>query len=616
MARRNSRFVNQKVIIGNKSVQAGDLTDSAKNELIVDSDFVKTVDGLDGSKISDNSISPASITNQGDLIASAGGLTTGGMLVITRDAGNSFINFDSNNQFDGTDSTLAVDSTSTGFDFLVRDPNRAFPFITSSRLTINLNTPLQSFQDLISLFSINAGDEGDEIHSVQILDSATQGSHSFSLKDEGGVLHYLNLLDSIPYGDPRLTYTGGDNEVDIIGGQRLWQGIKGAKLANNVLEFDSNGGGLKIRRIGSRLRFRTRKAVPSTETGGAPSTYPLREGVSSPAYTLVSSRFVYKFVNASQAQGFTSGYVSGGTAAQVPNGMVNIIEKFPFATDANATPVGDLSAARNEVSGQSSTVSGYTAGGYHLGPGYGTRQNIIEKFPFATDANATDVGNLSYFRASGTGNSSTVSGYISGGSAPRNFAAPGYPVNSADFIYVIEKFPFATDTNATPVGNLNTTSPSVARTGPIAGNSSTESGYYSGGNTHHSGIQKFPFATDTNATPVGNLDTDTSGTTGQSSGVSGYVTGGGPPLSAGVIQKFPFATDTNAADVGDLLPTGPAATNSGIGQSGVNFGYHSGGVFASGVQNVIQKFSFASDQNATDVSDLTSGRKQGAGQQV
>ena len=112
------------------------------------------------------------------------------------------------------------------------------------------------------------------------------------------------------------------------------------------------------------------------------------------------------------------------------------------------------------------------------------------------------------------------------------------------------------------------------------------------------------------------MDTDTSGTTGQSSGVSGYVTGGGPPLSAGVIQKFPFATDTNAADVGDLLPTGPAATNSGIGQSGVNFGYHSGGVFASGVQNVIQKFSFASDQNATDVSDLTSGRKQGAGQQV
>ena len=613
MARRNSRFVNQKVIIGNKSVQAGDLTDSAKNELIVDSDFVKTVDGLDGSKISDNSISPASITNQGDLIASAGGLTTGGMLVITRDAGNSFINFDSSNQFDGTDSTLTVDSTSTGFDFFVRDPNRAFPFITSSRLTINLDTPLQSFQDLISLFSINAGDEGDEIHSVQIFDSATQGSHSFSLKDEGGVLHYLNLLDSIPYGDPRLTYTGGDNEVDIIGGQRLWQGIKGAKLANSVSEFDSNGGGLKTRTIGSRLRFRTRKAVPSTETGGAPSTYPLREGVSSPAYTLVSPRFVYKFVNASQAQGFTSGYVSGGSVSPVAPSAVNIIEKFPFATDANATDVGDLRAARTEVSGQSSTVSGYTAGGFQRDPNSNfARQNIIEKFPFATDANATDVGDLAYIRSSGTGNSSTVSGYISGGAGPRTFAFPNGPLNSFDFIYLIEKFPFATDANATPVGNLNTTPPSLAQI-PVAGNSSSESGYFSGGNTYHSNIEKFPFATDTNATPVGNLDTDASRTAGQSSGVSGYVTGGIPPTpGSNVIQKFPFATDTNATDVGDLL----GATRSGIGQSGVNHGYHSGGHIGPDGQNVIQKFAFASDQNATDVGDLTSNRQQGAGQQV
>ena len=33
MARRNSRFVNQKIIIGNKSIQAGDLTDSAKDTI-------------------------------------------------------------------------------------------------------------------------------------------------------------------------------------------------------------------------------------------------------------------------------------------------------------------------------------------------------------------------------------------------------------------------------------------------------------------------------------------------------------------------------------------------------------------------------------------------------
>ena len=68
MARRNSRFVNQKVIVGNKSIQASDLTDSARDELGADSDFVKDVVskldsnfvnsgfGIDGASIQDSSI--------------------------------------------------------------------------------------------------------------------------------------------------------------------------------------------------------------------------------------------------------------------------------------------------------------------------------------------------------------------------------------------------------------------------------------------------------------------------------------------------------------------------------------------------------------------------------
>ena len=44
----------------------------------------------------------------------------------------------------------------------------------------------------------------------------------------------------------------------------------------------------------------------------------------------------------------SNGYVSGGT----PPGKLDIIEKYPFATDANATDVGDLTSAREEVAGQ------------------------------------------------------------------------------------------------------------------------------------------------------------------------------------------------------------------------------------------------------------------------
>ena len=67
----------------------------------------------------------------------------------------------------------------------------------------------------------------------------------------------------------------------------------------------------------------------------------------------------------------------------------NTIDKFPFATDANATDVGDLTAGKYGAAGQSSTQSGYSSGGR-----VPASVDTIEKFPFAADANATDVGNL------------------------------------------------------------------------------------------------------------------------------------------------------------------------------------------------------------------------------
>ena len=102
-------------------------------------------------------------------------------------------------------------------------------------------------------------------------------------------------------------------------------------------------------------------------------------------------------------QGTVAGYTSGGPSA------TNIINKFPFATDANATDVGDLTVIRSGLSGQSSDVSGYSSGG-------GT--NTIDKFPFASNGNATDVGDLiAIVGDSNGGQSSTVSGYTTGGYA-------------------------------------------------------------------------------------------------------------------------------------------------------------------------------------------------------
>ena len=297
-----------------------------------------------------------------------------------------------------------------------------------------------------------------------------------------------------------------------------------------------------------------------------------------------------------------SGYTSGG------GGPTNIIDKFPFATNANATDVGDLSVARTLAAGQSSTVSGYTSGGYSpaLTPLY---SNVIDKFPFASNANATDVGDLSVPRAGVTGQSSSVSGYTSGGYAP----------NASS----IQKFPFATDSGATIVGSLSTTIRYR-----VAGQSSIESGYgyTSGGQdgpTTYSAIDKFPFATDASASLIGNLTVARWGVAGQSSFGAGYTSGGSTPtptapvFSTSIIDKFPFATDASATDVSYLS----IHRMYGAGQSSPASGYTSGGLSVSPTpvtpvpRNTIDKFPFASDASATDVGDLTLTRNRSAGQQ-
>ena len=64
-------------------------------------------------------------------------------------------------------------------------------------------------------------------------------------------------------------------------------------------------------------------------------------------------------------------------------------EMMSAQSDGNATDVGDLTQSVYYAAGQSSTASGYTSGGR-------TPSNVdtIDKFPFASDGNATDVGDL------------------------------------------------------------------------------------------------------------------------------------------------------------------------------------------------------------------------------
>jgi hypothetical protein len=293
-------------------------------------------------------------------------------------------------------------------------------------------------------------------------------------------------------------------------------------------------------------------------------------------------------------QGSVSGYVSGRSPP-----VSNVIDKFPFAADTNATDVGDLTVARFGIFGQSSETYGYASGGTAEPPLYTT----IDKFPFAVDTNASSVGNLTTARSGygSEGQSSFTHGYVAGG-----HIGPGTPGSTN----TIEKFPFANDTNASIIGNL------VIGVHVGGGASSTTHGYLSGGRSGGSPagftntIQKWLFSTDTNATDVGDISTSRDVGAGQSSYTHGYASGGYSPGSLSIIQKYPFSTDSNASTVGDIT----VARRQSAGQSSTVSGYTSGGYQPT--SNVIDKFPFSTNTNATDVGDLTQSGRAGGGHQV
>jgi hypothetical protein len=286
-------------------------------------------------------------------------------------------------------------------------------------------------------------------------------------------------------------------------------------------------------------------------------------------------------------QGTNFGYVTGGASS-------NVIQKFPFASDGNATDVGDLTTNMFRPSGSSSQTHGYAS-----------NDTIINKFSFTTDGNATTIGNLAITgtrAAAGQSSAIDQNGYVTGGGSPSTNKN------------TIQKFPFSADTNATDIGDLTTYLKSQA------GCSSQTHGYSCGGVSSSiqpapsanrtNRIDQFPFASDANATYVGNLSETRSSPMGQSSSTHGYNSGGYSGSFSNRIDKFPFASNGTATDVGDLT----VARELGGGQSSTVSGYGTGGLPTPG-QNVIDKFPFATDANATDVGDLFFGSYHMTGQQ-
>ena len=284
-------------------------------------------------------------------------------------------------------------------------------------------------------------------------------------------------------------------------------------------------------------------------------------------------------------QGTSYGYACGGTSP-----VTNVIDKWSFTSDANATDVGDMLYSAQGVHCSRSIDYGYVAGGE-------PSLVHINKWSFSAGGDATDVGDLSIGRGFGDGTASGTHCYWHAGSPP-------YYSN------VIDKNSVSTDADATDVGDMATATDSTC------GNSSTTHGYCAGGNGSPKldRIERYSFASDGNSVDTTqNLVTGISMPAGWASSTThGYTAGGYTGSNIRQIQKYQFDTSNHATDVGDLTAA-PVDVRNGAGSSSTTYGYRAGGGPSYRVE--IEKWAFASDGNGTDVADLTVGRQEFSGTQ-
>jgi hypothetical protein len=301
-----------------------------------------------------------------------------------------------------------------------------------------------------------------------------------------------------------------------------------------------------------------------------------------------------------------TGYVVGGNYRQNGSQKLDTIDNFSFLTDGDAATIGNLAETTYNAASASSSLSGYTMGGKTNNIFAGS----IQKFSFnSTATTGTTVGNLTQATQMGTGNQSSEYGYASG----------GWISNQSGSANIINKFPFASDTNAVNIGQLA----QGQANGAECGHSSSENGYVVGGQGGTSStsksnrIEKFPFSSDTNASYTADLVIKTFGYCGVSNNTHGFVCGGagGIPYPAtnrlSDIQRFPFASDSNASLVGDLSEE----TNDSTGVSGTDSGYSCSGTTPS--YNLssfrITKFPYASVNTNTFVGNLPSATEGASG---
>ena len=219
-------------------------------------------------------------------------------------------------------------------------------------------------------------------------------------------------------------------------------------------------------------------------------------------------------------------YHSGGfnftpspTTNTKPSDWLDIIGKFNAASEANGTDVGDLTQIGGLGSQASSSTHGYRFGGYNQGV-----NDTIDKWAFASDGNASSPGNMAY-RTPGTPSSNNQRYNSSGHSDTKAYIfegrrSPGQESAVAPFMNEVVTHTFASDASS-GIGALDL---DTAYGGTATSSSVTvyrAAGYDAAASANITRVAKLDTSTEATMTDVGDLTTATryaansSGPTGQ-----------------------------------------------------------------------------------------------------
>ena len=363
-------------------------------------------------------------------------------------------------------------------------------------MPVNIKNVLELLQS-----KIDAVDNSTSIYDLEYLFKAAKkaaGSVIHEFDSDGALpdvndtnirIAFIRNRGVVAYNNGKWDYAVGEEVPDlyaVIGsalGYTMGGYIPGNSNVIDAFSFTSDGNATDVGDL-TIARYDL-SGGKSTTHGYALQGYPSPTGIvdkfsfasGGNAISAATTRYNY---GSADAQNFENIFLIGGTV--VNNG----IDKFALATETNTTAVASLVQIGYDMAGHSSITHGYSSGG--LSP---STINVIQKFPFAiTSGSSTDVGDLVSVKYSGAGVSSQTYGYWAGGSP------------TAD---MLQKFPFATDTNASNVGSLATQGGSTYVSGNQSGENGYATGFYAPPSAKYDQIQKWPFATDTNASAIGFL---------------------------------------------------------------------------------------------------------------